>query len=166
MVEKKRNNQTKNLVRRPRLHPDWPITVYAWNCWPVRTIPQSLWDTARGMQDLWNELVDKFEKVRALDVQVISKEERKKIYSALNLRLLRAIAQRCSAAPTSVGDPSGLRPRVRRITQFQTGAKYGIGRDGKVNGSNSASKSSWQFRKRRPIHGRKRRKRPLPGYHR
>src|SRR5690349_16768344 len=94
MKERKRNNRPKNLVRRPRLHPDWPIAVYTWDCWPVSAIPQSLWDTARLMQNLWNELVGEFEKVRALDVQGISKEERKKIYSALDLRLLRTIAQR------------------------------------------------------------------------
>lgn len=114
----------KNLARRERLNPDWPIRIYTYDCWVVTEAPpevwgtpiaerlrerrermagkppQELWDTAKLMQSLWNELCAEFQKASAADLKdesgksLLSKEERKAIYAPLDLKPLRAIAQR------------------------------------------------------------------------
>jgi transposase len=45
---------------------DWPITVLRYRAYP-RTIPQSLWDTAKAQHTLWNQLVELYETLRLLD---------------------------------------------------------------------------------------------------
>lgn len=98
MIEAK--PKPKNLARRVRLNPDWPITVFVFDCWPQGAIPQSLWDTARMMQQLWNELCAVFDAASAADVKgedgkpALSKDERKAIYAGLDLKPLREIAKR------------------------------------------------------------------------
>ena len=63
--------KSKNPARRERLHPDWPVKVQVYRCWPLcaashfyrvegcpdclDAIPQDLWDTAHKMRRLWNE---------------------------------------------------------------------------------------------------------------
>src|SRR5262245_54190200 len=60
-------------------HPDWGVKNIAFRCWfiPVpdvqydesippwnRFVPQSVWDTGKSMQLLWNFLFRKFKKLR------------------------------------------------------------------------------------------------------
>lgn len=59
----------KNLPRRERLNPDWPIAVFSFRAWPLAKPPQSLWDTARAMQALWNECVALFDRASTLDLK-------------------------------------------------------------------------------------------------
>lgn len=100
MIELELKPKPKNLARRERLNPDWPITIYTFDCWPLAPMPQHLWDTARLMQSLWNELCVEFEKASAADLKdengkaQLGKEERKAVYAPLDLKPLRAIAQR------------------------------------------------------------------------
>lgn len=94
-------NKPKNLARRERLNPDWPIRIFTYDCWPIGgELPQELWNTARLMQSLWNELCIEFQKASAADLKddngksLLSKEERKAAYAPLDLKPLRAIAKR------------------------------------------------------------------------
>src|SRR5579871_709818 len=43
---------------RKRKDPERPIHPYRFWAKPIGSLPQSLWDIARGMQTLWNQLVD------------------------------------------------------------------------------------------------------------
>lgn len=84
----------KNLARRERLNPDWPHTVFVFDCWPLGAIPQQLWDTAKLQQQLWNDLCLVFEAAKALDAPELEKETRKTIWApTTDLKGLRAIAQ-------------------------------------------------------------------------
>lgn len=42
---------------RKRAAPDWPIRLYRFWAKPIDSLPESLWDTARAMRELWNQLV-------------------------------------------------------------------------------------------------------------
>jgi hypothetical protein len=82
----------KNLARRERLNPDWPISIYKWDCWPMGAdgkpcaMPDHLWQTAHLMRQLWNDLCDVFERASALDTRdedgkpARPKEERAALY--------------------------------------------------------------------------------------
>jgi hypothetical protein len=75
------------------LHPDRPITIYKFDCWPCAELPQHLWDTAKLMQQLWNELVTFLNKVREQDSADLDKAARKLVYGQIDLKALRTIAQ-------------------------------------------------------------------------
>lgn len=89
----------KNLARRPRLNGDWPIKVYVYDCWPQEKPPQELWDTAHEMRRLWNEFTAIFRGVLAKDAKdeagkpSLSKEERRAVWSALDVKQLREAAK-------------------------------------------------------------------------
>jgi hypothetical protein len=49
---------------RERLRKDWPITVYKYHVEAIGELPQALWDTAKAMQQLWNDLARLHEDTR------------------------------------------------------------------------------------------------------
>jgi hypothetical protein len=49
---------------RKRLRPEYPQQNYTYHCLIEGEPPQVLWDTARGMQTLWNRLIDLHEQLR------------------------------------------------------------------------------------------------------
>jgi hypothetical protein len=67
---------------RKRKRPDWPQLVYKYRAYP-REIPQAVWDTARRMQTLWNDLVALRNAVRT-DVHGAEKAEAKARWARFN----------------------------------------------------------------------------------
>lgn len=122
----------RNLARRPRLNPDWPIYIYKWDCWPVthdgqiQKMPDALWKTAKLMQSLWNDYCALFQKVGDLDkktedgIPLLAKEERAALWFWITNAKTERTEQNAERYDLAVQLWGDVLPSLRAIAQ----AKY------------------------------------------